>query len=95
MNNLQLKTPAYYKVKRGQTLKEIADAFCVAERVIIQCNDLQSEPKEGQILKIPSLTGNRYIAREGDNKRILSGSEENYEKKNGTSLLYLGMRVIL
>ena len=95
MNNLQLKTPAYYKVKQGQTLREIADAFCVAERVIAKENNLKAEPCAGQILKIPKLTGNRYTVRLGDSKKQLSGSRENYEKKNGTSVMYLGMRVVL
>lgn len=95
MNNLQLKTPAYYKVKQGQTLREIADAFCVAERVLVKENNLKAELCAGQILKIPKLTGNRYTVQAGDSKKQLSGSRENYEKKNGTSVMYLGMRVVL
>jgi len=95
MECLQLKTPDFYKVKRGQTLREIARAFCVSERALVKLNDLKCEPYDGQILRLPKTKGNAYTAREGDSKTLLCGNDETYEKKNGTNALYLGMRVIL
>ena len=95
MERLQLKTPVFYQVKKGQTIREIAVAFCVAERALVKVNDLKSEPYTGQILQIPKTSGNAYTVFVGDTKTLLCGSDENYEKKNGTSVLYLGMRVIL
>ena len=85
----------YYKVKTGQTLKEIADAFCVAERLLVKENGLTCEPPVGRVLKIPAERGNVYTARAGDTPALLCGSEENFVRKNGTGLLYPGMRVIL
>ncbi|MBQ8685758.1 MAG: LysM peptidoglycan-binding domain-containing protein [Clostridia bacterium] len=95
MNGLQLKTPRYYKVKRGQTVREIAAAFCVAERALVKCNALTGEPCAGELLRIPDTKGNAYTVKEGDNKALLSGGDTAYERKNGTAALYLGMRVIL
>ncbi len=95
MERLQLKIPKFYKVKKGQTLREIARAFCVAERALVAVNDLTAQPYAGQILRIPTTKGNAYTAREGDTKTLLCGSDETYKKKNGTNELYLGMRVIL
>ncbi len=94
---MMLKTvvPEFYKVKRGQSVKDVAAAFCLPESAIVACNDLRREVHEGQILRIPRLRGNLYTVRAGDSKRLLSGSEENYERKNMTSLLYPGMRVLL
>ena len=92
---LTILIPQFYKVKRGQTLKEIAGAFRLPESVLIGYNALKEEVKEGQILQIPALTGNLYTVRAGDTKTLLSGSEENFEKKNMTALLYPGMKVFL
>ena len=83
----------YYQVKKGQSLQEIADYFSVAERLIIQENGLSAPPFAGQILVIPNERGNAYTVQEGDTKGLLCGGEENYRKKNGTDLFYIGMRV--
>ena len=91
---LKLQKVRYYKLKDLQTLAEVAEAFCVSERALVRENGLTEPPKQGQILKIPLQSGNVYTARAGDDKTLLSGSEEAYALKNGESL-YLGKRVIL
>ena len=83
-----------HKVLHGQTLQAIAAAYCVGEWVLAQGNGLTEEVKAGQILRIPNARGNRYIARAGDEKGLLCGSKEKYEKKNGP-YLYPGQRVVL
>lgn len=85
----------YYKVKEGQTLLEIAEYFSVSEWLLVKENDLKAPPQPGQILVIPKETGNRYIVREGDTKTLLCGSEENYLRKNGTDVFYIGMKIII
>lgn len=45
--------PQFYKVKRGQTVKSIAEAFSLPECAVIGFNDLKKEVWEGQILHIP------------------------------------------
>lgn len=55
--------PQFYKVKRGQTVKSIAEAFSLPECAIIGFNDLKKEVWEGQILHIPALRGNLYTVR--------------------------------
>ena len=84
-----------YKVKDGQTLKEIAEYFSVSLFLLAKINGLTAEPKKGQVLRIPKERGNAYTVREGDTKALLCGSEENYLKRNGTDVFYIGMRVIL
>lgn len=95
MNLLKKEKTNYHRVQKGQTLHQIATFFCVAERLLVKENHLKSEPVPGQILKIPEESGDIYYVKEGDTKRLLCGSEENYLKKNGTNILYIGMRVIL
>ena len=85
----------YYKVKSGQTLCEIAEFFSLSPSLLIEENALKDEVYAGQILKIPSEFGNAYIVQAGDTKQLLCGSEENYRKKNGTDVFYIGMRVII
>ena len=80
-------------MKSGQTLREIADYFSVAERLLAQMNDLSTAPYAGQILRIPTIGGDAYTVQEGDTKALLCGGEENYRKKNGTDIFYIGMRV--
>ena len=92
---LKLRNVEYYKVKKGQTIEEIAEFFCVAERNIVLLNGLCEAISEGQIIKIPKERGNRYTVREGDTKILLCGSEESYFKKNGTDVFYIGMRIVL
>ncbi|MBO5240310.1 MAG: LysM peptidoglycan-binding domain-containing protein [Clostridia bacterium] len=92
---LRLEQKRFYQVRAGQTLKEIASAFCVSEFLLAKCNRLKEPPFAGQILVIPSERGNAYTVKAGDTKVLLCGSEENFERKNGTDILYLGMRVIL
>ena len=83
----------FYQVKKGQTLKEIADYFSVSERLLAQENGLTEAPFAGQILRIPKERGNAYIVQEGDTKALLCGDEEKYRRKNGTDVFYIGMRV--
>ena len=85
----------YYKVKTGQKLKEIAAYFSVSPYLLAKINGLQQEPTLGQVLKIPDERGNYYTVKEGDSKVFLCGNEENYFKKNGTDVFYIGMRVVL
>lgn len=92
---LKMRIAKWYQVKDGQTVSDIAKAFCVSERLLVKENGLTEEPKAGQILKIPQMRGNVYVARAGDTKKLLCGSDENYQAKNGTDILYIGMRVIL
>ena len=92
---LKLQIPNEYQVKEGQTLEQIARAFCVSAFLLAKENALKSEPKAGEILCIPKQRGNAYIVKEGDSKALLCGSEENFKNKNGTECFYIGMRVIL
>lgn len=91
---LNIEIPRFYKVKGTQTLREIAETFCVSERVLATANGLTAPPSAGQILEIPAVRGNLYTVREGDSKALLCGSEENFTKKNGGAF-YLGMRAVL
>jgi len=90
-----MKWVKYYRVKEGQTLREIAEAFSVSEWKLAKENGLKTEPYIGQCLRIPTQRGNAYIVQEGDTKELLSGSAENYENVNGTEIFYIGMRVII
>ncbi len=90
---LKTQNQRYYKVKKGQSLAEIADCFSVSEYLLAKENGLTQAPFAGQILRIPSERGNAYTVREGDTKALLCGSEENYLRKNGTDIFYIGMRV--
>ena len=88
---LKTQIQRYYKLKKGQTLKEVAKYFSVSEYLLAKENGLKEAPFVGQILLIPDQRGNEYIVREGDTKALLCGSEENYVKKNGTDIFYIGM----
>ena len=92
---LKIERPKYYKVKRGQTLKMLSRFFSCPERLIIAKNDLTEEIFEGQILSIPIEQGNLYTVKDGESKTLLSGDENAYEKKNGTSVLYPGMEIFI
>lgn len=83
----------FYQVKKGQTLREIADYFSVAERLLAKVNRLSAPPFAGQILYIPNERGNAYTVQEGDTKALLCGDEENFRAKNGTDVFYIGMKV--
>ena len=92
---LRIERRKYYQVKVGQNLRAIAEYFSVSEWLLVKENDLKGEPSVGQILKIPSEYGHAYIVQAGDTKALLCGGEENYRRKNGTDIFYIGMRVIL
>ncbi len=92
---LKTKRVKFHKVEGGQTLKEIADAYAVAESLLAKANGLKTAPRKGQILRIPTETGNAYFVKEGDTKTLLFGDDKAFEKKNGTDAFYIGMRVIL
>ncbi len=74
---------------------QIAAYFSLSPYLLARENGLTSPPNAGEILKIPAECGNAYTVREGDTKALLCGSEENYERLNGTTHFYVGMRVIL
>ena len=85
----------YYKVKEGQTIQQIAEYFSLSPYLLAKVNGLRQQPSKGCILTIPDEKGNYYTVKEGDTKTLLCGSKENYEKKNGTDVFYIGMRVVL
>lgn len=85
----------FHTVREGQNLQKIAEYYSVSAYLLAQENGLTGELYTGQVLKIPSAKGNAYFVQEGDTKVLLCGSEENYRKKNGTDIFYIGMRVIL
>ena len=91
---LKTWTGKIYKVKRGQTLKGLAKELSTTEYALIACNGLQTEVYEGQILILPE-SRNIYTVQVGDTKSLLCGSEEGYQIQNGTTVFYLGMRVLL
>ena len=92
---LKLDSVQYYRVKEGQSLAQIAAAFSVSPRLLAKQNGLDAPPFVGQILCIPSDRGNAYVVRAGDTKTLLCGSEERFERLNGTSAFYIGMQVII
>ncbi|MBR2904228.1 MAG: LysM peptidoglycan-binding domain-containing protein [Clostridia bacterium] len=91
---LKIDGRKYHKVSRGETIKKIAEAYCVGEYAIVRENGLTGEVETGQILRLPKERGNCYMVQAGDTKSVLCGSEERYEKINGP-YLFPGMRVRL
>ena len=92
---LKMNLKKYHIVREGQTLATISVAYSVSEGRLIADNHLSEQPFVGQILTIPDERGNFYVVREGDSKALLCGSEENYRRKNGTDVFYVGMKVLL
>lgn len=74
-------------------MEEIAGYFSVSERLLAKENGLAETPFAGQILAIPAECGNAYTVQAGDTKALLCGSEEDFYRKNGTDVFYIGMRV--
>jgi hypothetical protein len=92
---LTAQIPQFYKVKRGQTIREIAAAFSLPECALIAYNRLQDEVAEGQILRVPRLCGNLYTVQAGDSVRLLFGDQTNFSRLNLVDFLYPGMTVLL
>ena len=92
---LSLKRPQFYRVKRGQTLEEIARAFGLPPSLLIAQNNLTSAPEAGQVLLLPQEHGNLYTVRGGESKTLLCGSPERFQERNGTARLYIGQTVYL
>lgn len=85
----------FHIVRQGQSVQSIAEFYSVSAYLLVRENELKEQPFVGQILKVPSQTGNAYLVKAGDSKALLCGSEERFEEKNGTDVFYIGMRVIL
>lgn len=92
---LKIAHVPYYKVKQGQTLAQIAEAFSLSPYLLAKENGLTEPLFVGQILKIPDQKGHRYVVQAGDSKELLCGSAENYRVKNGTDVFYIGMEVLI
>lgn len=92
---LKTEIPKYYVVLNGQTTEEIARAFSLPPSLLVRENNLKEEVYAGQILSIPNIRGNLYKVKMGDTKELLCGSEESFEKKNGTKILFPGQTVLL
>ena len=85
---LSLIQGAFYRVKRGQSLADIACAFGYPPRLLAARNGLTKEVEEGQLLLLPKEEGNLYTVRGGESKTLLCGSPAHFEKRNGTVWLY-------
>ena len=92
---LSLSKPQFYRVKRGQTLEDIANAFGMPSALLASRNALASAPEAGQVLFIPKERGNLYTVRGGESKTLLCGSPERFQERNGTARLYIGQTVYL
>lgn len=92
---LKTERAKFHIVKEGQTLQEIAAYFSVSPWLLAEENGLNAPPHVGQVLKIPQEKGNAYVVRAGDKKALLCGCDENFRRRNGTEVFYIGMRVIL
>lgn len=92
---LSLDIPRIYRVKKGQTLSSVANAFQVPPFLLARENALEEEISEGQVLLIGPVRGNAYVVRGGESKTLLCGSPARFEELNGTSCFYIGQRVYL
>ena len=90
---LKIQQRQFYQVQAGQTLQEIAEAFCISPFKLAEVNNISEPIKTGRILYIPNEKGDAYIVKAGEDKRLLCGSEERYLSLNGTSVLYPGMKI--
>lgn len=91
---LRLYRAAVYRVKRGQSLADIARTFGVTARLLAAVNHLKKEPEEGQVLLLPP-SGDRYVVRGWESRTLLCGSPERFSERNGTRALYPGQEIIL
>lgn len=92
---LLLNENKFYRVKKGQTLEDLAITFSLPARLIAAENGLTEEVSEGQVLLIPKTEGNLYTVRGGESKELLSGSAERYAEKNKTDCLYPAQKVMI
>ena len=91
---LRLNRAAVYRVRRGQSLADIARAFGVTARLLAAVNHLTKEPEEGEVLVLPP-SGDRYVVRGGESRALLCGYPERFEARNGTRALYPGQEIII
>ena len=91
---LILRIPKFYRVKRGQTLFQIASVFGVSPARLAAENDMKGEPGGGEVLKLPPR-GNVYTVQGGESKTLLCGSPERFLELNGTAAFYPGQKVVL
>ena len=91
---LKLLRREWYKVKRGQTLRHIAEGLSTTVYALIAENGLTEEVRDGQLLRVPPPR-NLYTVQAGDSKAMLCGGDTAFLERNGTEIFYLGMRVRL
>lgn len=92
---LESEQAVYYRLKKGQSLADVAEFYRVPPRVLAALNGLKEEPKEGTVLQIPAERRNLYTVCGGETKENLCGSKENFEARNKTKRLYIGQTVWL
>ena len=92
---LKLEEKKLHIVKRGQTLSGVARVYQIPEFALVKENELMGELYAGQVLILPEKQGDYYTVQAGDDYALLCGSKENYERKNGTKILYPQMKVWL
>ncbi len=92
---LELEQKTYYRLKRGQSLSDVARVYGIPPRVLAAVNGLKEEPWEGCVLQIPAERRNLYTVRGGESKAMLCGSDENFAERNKTQCLYIGQTVWL
>ncbi len=81
-------------MKKGQTLRAVADGFCTTVYALVAENGLTEELHEGQLIYIP-IPRALYTVQAGDTKALLCGSQRAYAERNGTEIFYPGMRARL
>ena len=92
---LEFSAPEYYRLKKGQSLSDVANALRIPPRLLASFNGLEEEPREGRVLRIPKQNGNLYIVKGGESKTLLCGSPECYRQKNGTEAFYPAQVILL
>jgi len=92
---LELLSRRFYRLKKGQTLRDVAKAFSLPPQVLARENGFIEEPQAGAVLYIPERRGNLYTVKGGESISLLCGTKERFVSLNKTTALYPTQTILI
>lgn len=100
MKKLNMSSKILFRVRKGDTLDDIAEIFDVTRDYILKYNDTSDELlQEGDVIFLPRSNIKIHVVQPLENLSVLAKKynvdEQTLQKFNGTNTVFIGQKILI